>query len=440
MARSIQIGVVGYGTVGHGVVHGLLDRKKLIQNRTGLDVELRWVCDRGFAKNKKSFKGKTQSTHDVQEILQDDQVDIVVELVGGVDAAKSIVLDALKAGKHVVTANKALMATAGKELFKQAKKSGVELYFEAAVGGGIPIIKGLREGLVDNYFNAIVGILNGTSNYILTQMRQQGWAFQDALKEAQSLGYAEKDPTLDVGGHDAAHKLALLAWLGYGLESPPKNIHTEGIEHIEPVDIENAAEMGYFIKHLAIAKRVAGGLEVRVHPALVHKHHLMANVEGVFNAVYVNGDRVGDQLFYGKGAGEKPTASAVIADIVDIAKKMQHASNDADAVVSAAGVSGLSLCKMGDVVSRYYLRFTVTDKPGVLAKITGILGDNEISIASVRQQERNQKQSVAVIIVTHEAKESDIKKSLTQVDRSAFIDKKTIVIRIEDSTEDLRES
>lgn len=431
MRHSIQIGVIGYGTIGHGVVHGLLERRKLIDQRTGIELNLKWVCDRKFLKNDVRIKG-VKTTAEARDLIDDPQLDIIVELIGGIEPARTFVSESLKAGKHVVTANKALIADSGKSLFAKAKRYDRELYFEAAVGGGIPIIKGLREGLVDNLFDEIVGILNGTSNYILTEMRLREIPFAVALKEAQELGYAEADPTLDVGGHDAAHKLALLAWLAFGLDAPPKRIHTEGIEHIEPLDIRNAEDMGYFIKHLAIAKRSDKGLEVRVHPALVQKTGLLANVEGVFNAVYINGDRVGDQLFYGKGAGEKPTASAVIADIVDISKKLRVKGLTEQKQLKSTESESLPLCKMGEVVTRYYLRFSVSDKPGVMAKIAGILGRNQISIARVAQEERNQ-ESVPVMIVTHEAVESNLKKALTQIDKLSVIKKPTIVLRIEDS-------
>ena len=428
MEQAVQVGVIGCGTVGTGVARALLDKAHLLEERIGTRIALKWVCDR---KRPKTLRlPPNRFTRDARVILNDPDVQIVVELIGGIHPAKEFITAALRSGKHVVTANKALLAEAGHELFALANRSGVDLFFEASVGGGIPIIKSLRESLLANELNAILGIVNGTSNYILTQMREKRLSFHEALLEAKQHGYAERKPSLDIEGRDAAHKLAILAWLGFGTRVRLADVHTEGISQVSQADIQYADGLGYCIKPLAIAKRVENRLEVRVHPTLLERSHLLANVNGVYNAVYVHGDLVGAQLFYGRGAGQNPTASSVISDIADIARNV------------TLGVAGriptqistnhaLRLRRMDDIDSRYYLRFTVADKPGVLAQIAGILGRNKISIASVHQKERLAARIVHVVIMTHDAREANVRRALKAIDGFSTVKSKTVALRTE---------
>ena len=431
MSRKINVGLIGLGTVGLGVARTLLEKGRLLEDRIGARIVLRRVCDRSFRQAKRLRLPAALKTTNAAEVLRDPDIHIIVELIGGIEPAKSFVLEALRHGKHVVTANKALLAQAGNELFAAATRAHVELYFEASVGGGIPIIKLLREGLIANELDTILGIVNGTSNYILTQMKEQGLSFHEALLEAKHHGYAERNPSLDINGDDAAHKLAILTLLGFGLPVRPAQIHVEGISNISLADIQYADELGYCIKPLAIAKREDHELDVRVHPTLLAKSHLLANVNGVYNAIYVHGDLVGSGLFYGRGAGQNPAASSVVADIADVAR------NIASGVIQRIPLSDRSthgirrLRKMGNVETRYYMRFLMTDKPGVLARIAGVLGHHHISIASVHQKERKAAKIVPVVMMTHEAKESDMRSALETIDHLGFVKHPTVAIRTE---------
>lgn len=427
MAHVVNVGLIGCGTVGAGVAKALLEKPHALERRIGARVHLSRVCDRDL---KRARALKAPVTNDARSILRDPDIQIVVELIGGIHPAKELILDALKAGKHVVTANKALLAESGHELFAAAQRYGSDLYFEASVGGGIPIIKAIREGLIANDVDAIVGIVNGTSNYILTQMRDKQLSFHEALLGAKQHGYAERDPSLDIEGHDAAHKLAILTLLGFGVRVPLSAIHTEGISRVTLADIQYAEEMGYCLKPLAIAKVVDHELEVRVHPALLAKSHLLANVNGVYNGVYVHGDLVGAQLFYGRGAGQNPAASAVLSDIADVARNVA-AGTSQRIPLDPGSHRPLPLRRMDDVESRYYLRFSVIDKPGVLARIAGILGTFHISIATVHQKERRAAKTVPVIMMTHEAREVNVGKALALIDRMGVVKSKTVAIRTE---------
>ncbi len=431
MTGPIAIGIIGFGTVGSGVARALLERRRLLQHRIGTPVELRRVCSRDFRRSRGFRLPPGLATTDPARVLRDPEIGLVVELIGGIEPARTYILEALRRGKHVVTANKALLAHAGHELFRAATRAGVDLYFEASVGGGIPIIKALREGLIANDLDAILGIVNGTSNYVLTEMRDKRLSFHEALLEAKRHGYAERNASLDIDGHDASHKLAILALLGFGVSVPVAGMYIEGISKISEADIQYAGELGYCIKPLAIAKQEGRELELRVHPTLLAKTHLLANVDGVYNAIYVHGDMVGAQLFYGRGAGQSPAASSVLSDIADVAR------NIAAGVTSRIPLDGYAsrriqrLRRMGDVESRYYLRCMVTDKPGVLAKIAGVLGRHQISIATVHQKERRAARIVPVVMMTHEARESHMRRALDIIDRMSFVKQHTVAIRTE---------
>ncbi|OGX29733.1 MAG: homoserine dehydrogenase [Omnitrophica WOR_2 bacterium RIFCSPHIGHO2_02_FULL_67_20] len=431
MSTKINVGIIGVGTVGAGVARALLEKSRLLEQRVGARVVLRRVCDRDFRRPRGVTLPVRLRTRDPNAILHDPDIHIVVELIGGLEPARSIILEALRRGQHVVTANKALLAHAGGELFAAAARAKRDLYFEASVGGGIPIIKALREGLVANDIDTILGIVNGTSNYILTRMKEKQVSFHEALLEAKQHGYAERNPSLDIEGHDASHKLAILTLLGFGVQVRLRDIHIEGISKISQADIQYADELGYCIKPLAIAKQVDHELEVRVHPTLLAKSHLLANVDGVYNAIYVHGDMVGSTLFYGRGAGQNPAASSVVSDIADVARTIASGSRPRIPLGGRRGRGALRLRRVGNVETRYYMRFLVTDKPGVLATIAGVLGRHHISIASVHQKERRAARVVPVVMMTHEAKESNVRRALQQIDRLGFVKQPTVTIRTE---------
>ena len=430
MNPVVNVGLIGLGTVGTGVARALLERGRLLEQRVGARIVLKRVCDRNPKRAKALHLSAAAITTDARQVLRDPDIHVVVELIGGIEPASSFILEAIRQGKHVVTANKALLANEGRKLFAAADRYGADVYFEASVGGGIPIIKALREGLIANELNAILGIINGTSNYILTNMRDAGLSFHEALAEAKAHGYAERNPSLDVDGHDAAHKLTILTLLGFGTQVDLPEIHTEGISHISLADIQYADELGYRVKHLAIAKRVDHELEVRVHPALLAKSHLLANVNGVYNAIYVHGDLVGGELFYGRGAGQNPTASAVVSDLADVARNLAHGIAKRVPIFTTPH-RPLRVRRMDDIETRYYMRFTVIDKPGVLATIASILGRHRISIASVHQKERRAARIVPVVMMTHDAKEADLRKALAVIDRLGAVKSKTVAVRTE---------
>ena len=431
MANKINVGIIGVGTVGAGVARALLEKSRLLEQRVGARLVLRRACDRDFRRPKGVTLPARLRTRNPADILEDPDIQIVAELIGGLEPARSFILEALRRGKHVVTANKALLAKSGRELFAAAARAKRDLYFEASVGGGIPIIKALREGLVANEIDAILGIVNGTSNYILTRMREKGLSFHEALHEAKEHGYAERNPALDIDGHDASHELAILTMLGFGIQVDLDAIHVEGISKISQADIQYASDLGYCIKPLAIAKQVDHELEMRVHPTLLAKSHLLANVNDVYNAVYVHGDMVGSTLFYGRGAGQNPAASSVVSDIADVARNITSGQGARLLVGRKAGRSVRRVRRMGNVETRYYMRFLVTDTPGVLAKIAGVLGHHHISIASVHQKERRAARVVPVVMMTHEAKESNVRQALQAIDRMGFVKQPTVTIRTE---------
>ena len=428
--NKINIGVIGFGTIGSSVVKLLLERRLIFRERTLIDLNLAVVCDKDLRSKRDVLVPKAMMTDDVEKVITDPSIDVVVELIGGIHPAKEIVVRALGLGKHVVTANKLLLATEGEGIFKKAEEAGKEILFEASVGGGIPIIKSIREGMIGNTFHSIFGILNGTSNYILSRMSSEGYPFKKALEEAQLKGYAEKDPSLDIKGRDSAHKLAILSSLAFGKRVNIKDIYVEGISGISPFDIQYAKEMGYVLKLLAIAKRDGESLEVRVHPTLLPEEHLMSSVSGVYNAIFVDADLVGKQLFYGEGAGKLPTASAVLSDIMDIAYTIAYGRIPGKFAVPARSEIK-NIKRIEEVYMKYYVHFSAIDKPGVLAKIAHLLGKNNISIASVVQKERREASIVPVIMLTHAAKEKDMQEALKSIDKLPVIKRKTVLIRME---------
>ncbi len=420
--KPIQVGLLGIGTVGSGVFNVLQRNQGEILRRVGRGIEISMVADLDTARAEAVVGKGVQVVSDARAIIANPDIDIVVELIGGYGIAKQLVLEAIEAGKHVVTANKALLAVHGNEIFAAANRKGVMVAFEAAVAGGIPIIKSLREGLTANRIEWIAGIINGTTNFILSEMRDKGLDFDVVLKEAQRLGYAEADPTFDIEGIDAAHKVALMSAIAFGVPVQFDKAYIEGITKLGAQDIRYAEQLGYRIKLLGITKKTAKGIELRVHPSLVPAKRLIANVEGAMNAVMVHGDAVGTTLYYGKGAGSEPTASAVIADLVDIARL--HSADAAQRVPHLAfqpdAMCDTPVLPMSDVVTSYYLRLKVADEAGVLAKVTGILAQAGISIDAVLQREADEvggegSTQTDLIILTHDCVEAKMNQALAQM-------------------------
>jgi homoserine dehydrogenase len=432
--RTIQIGVVGAGTVGGGVVKLLARKAGAFDERLGLPLRLARIADPVEARFAELPVGEARCSARAEDVLADPEIDIVVELIGGTTTARELILEALRRGKHVVTANKALIAEQGPALFQAAQEARVSLYFEASVGGGMPAIKTIREALVGNDLVSITAIINGTCNYVLTQMEAHGWDFARALGEAQRQGYAEADPALDVEGRDAGHKVAIMASLVHGGYLPYDRLSVEGITRIGPEDVAVARELGYCIKLLGIIRREhrEHEVDVRVHPVLLHRDHILASVSGVMNAVLLEGDAVGPILLYGRGAGEMPTASAVVSDIVDVARNLQSGAPLRIPMDYYARDNLLRLKPLDVLESRYYLRFSVEDEPGVLAAIATALGRHRISIASVMQKEVNHPDFVPVIFLTHDAVEKSVRDAVAEVERLPFVRRPTQLIRIED--------
>jgi homoserine dehydrogenase len=420
--KNIQVGLLGIGTVGSGVFTVLQRNHDEIVRRAGRGIEITMVADLDTARAKVVVGEKVQVVSDARAVIANPDIDIVIELIGGYGIAKALVMEAIAAGKHVVTANKALLAVHGTEIFQAADAKGVMVMFEAAVAGGIPIIKSLREGLTANRIQWIAGIINGTTNFILSEMRDKGLDFGVVLKEAQRLGYAEADPTFDIEGVDAAHKATIMAAIGFGIPVQFDKAHVEGITKLTATDIKYAEQLGYRIKLLGISKRRDNGIELRVHPTLVPNKRLIANVEGAMNAVMVQGDAVGTTLYYGKGAGSEPTASAVIADLVDITRMATAtAAQRVPALAFQPGsMNTMPVLPMGDVVTAYYLRLRVADEAGVLAQVTGIVANAGISIDAVLQREADEvggegATSTDLIILTHDCKEATMNAAMAQM-------------------------
>lgn len=429
--KTINVGLIGFGTVGTGVAKILLREKALIRERTGIKVNLARIADIDLKRPRNVKVPSSILTKDARKIINDPEIDIVVELVGGCRFAKNVVTEALTNGKAVVTANKALLAEHGKEIFATAEKYQSDLYYEASVAGGIPVVKLLREGLVANKIQKMLGIVNGTANYILTKMSKEGMSFKEALGLAKQEGFAEANPKLDVDGIDSAHKLVLLSSLATGTWVELGKVYTEGITHITHQDILNAEELGYVVKLLAIAKESNSRIEARVHPTLVSKKYQLAYVNGVYNAVFIEGNNIGKGMYSGRGAGQLPTASAVVSDIVDVSRNICYGAAQR---ISAIRFSNKSkrVVSMDDVFCQYYLRFTALDKPGVLARISGILGKNKIGIAAVIQKRRDERNAVPVVMMTHKAKEKNVNRALVVIDKLSEIKHKTMRIRVED--------
>jgi homoserine dehydrogenase len=422
---NINIGLFGFGTVGSGVVKVLCHKKDFFENQLGINLTLKKIVDKDITTKRDIEVDSSILSTNPEDILKDEDIDVVIELIGGYEPARTFILTALRSGKNVVTANKAVLSKYWQEIFLTGNEFGTKVYFEAAVAGGIPLISSIRQGLIANKITAIFGIINGTCNYILTKMEKEDKEFTQALHEAQTSGFAEKDPTLDIEGDDTAHKLAILTSLAFGQWVNDDKIYTEGITNITKKDILYAQELGYAIKLLGIAKLVNDEIEVRVHPTMIPKTHLLASISGVYNGIYLIGDLTGPLIFYGQGAGKLPTSSAVISDLINLTYELENKAN-----FYYLPKDKLKIKKIEDVKSKYYIRFSALDKPGVLAAISGILGEYKISIASVIQKERGD--VVPVIMLTHEAKEGSIKKALEKIDKLDTIKDKSLVIRVEE--------
>lgn len=433
--KEIRVGLAGLGTVGGGTWAVLNRNASEISRRAGRSIRVTCVADLDIAKAEKMVAGKARVVPDAMAMARDPEIDVVVELIGGYGFAKEFVLEAIRNGKHVVTANKALLATHGNEIFAAAQAKKVMVAFEAAVAGGIPIIKALREGLTANRIEWIAGIINGTTNFILSEMRDRGLPFADVLREAQQLGYAEADPTFDIEGVDAAHKATIMAAIAFGIPMKFDQAHIEGISKLSAKDIAYAEQLGYRIKLLGITKRHANGVELRVHPTLISSKKLIANVEGAMNAVWVKGDAVGHTMYYGKGAGAEPTASAVIADLVDVARtitadpenRVPHLAFQPDQL------SNLPILPIDEIESGYYLRLRVKDEPGVLADITRALADGAISIDAFFQREPDEGASETdVILITHQCVEKKMRAAIARIEALPTVVSEVVMLRMEE--------
>ncbi len=435
---DIKAGLIGFGNIGAGVVRMLQDNAGVIRKKTGTGIVLKRIADLDITSDRGVAVDPACLTTDVNQIFNDPEISIVIELIGGYEPAKTFVLKAIASGKHVVTANKALLALHGDEIYTAAAAKGVEVQYEAAVGGGIPVLSAIKGNLAGNRFGSVFGIMNGTCNYILTRMTQEGADFADVLQNAKELGYAEPDPTFDIEGTDTAHKLAVLASLCFGTRIDFGAIYTEGITAISGIDIRFAEQFGYRIKLLAIGKQTDDGqLEVRVHPTMIPQDNPLADVNGVFNAIRLAGDFVGPVMFYGRGAGQNPTASAIVGDIIEISRSITAGVRSRRAAplgFQDETIATLPLKPMEEIVTKFMLRFAALDQPGVLAGIAGALGLRGISIESMVQTTRhNGGQAVPIVIMTHEAREGSIREALAEIDRHDFICEKSRFIRIEDN-------
>ena len=430
--KPVKVGICGLGTVGGGTFNVLTNNAKDIARRAGRDIIIEQVAMRH--PNPAVEIGSVKTTEDVADVISNPDIDIVVELIGGYTVAKDVVMGAIENGKHVVTANKALIAVYGSEIFAAAEAKGVSVMYEAAVAGGIPIIKAIREGLAANHINWLAGIINGTGNFILTEMRDKGRDFADVLAEAQALGYAEADPTFDVEGIDAAHKLTILASIAYGIPLQFEHCYTEGISKVAPEDVEYAEELGYRIKHLGISSRTEKGIDLRVHPTLIPEHHPIAKVDGVLNAVTVNGDAVGDTLYVGAGAGAGPTASAVVADIIDLARTLEAPASASvnHLAFDSESIDNLRVLPIEQVETAYYLRIQVQDRTGVLASIATTLSEHDINIEALIQKEPRMENDLAqIIILTHKVEEARMNAAIEAVESLDSTHGKITRIRVE---------
>jgi homoserine dehydrogenase len=435
--KKINVGLLGCGTVGTGVAKILLENQKIINSRVGVPIVLKHVADIDTESDRGISFDEGVFINDAERVVDDPDIEIVIEMIGGEGIAKDLMLKAIDNNKQIVTANKALIAGHGNTIFKKASEKGVDIAFEASVGGCIPIIKSLRESLVGNSIKSMTGILNGTCNYILSKITHDGISFDDALSQAQASGFAEADPTFDVEGIDTAHKLAILTALSYGMEINLKDIYIEGITGITPMDIEFARQFGYSIKLLAISKNMGDTIEARVHPTMIPFENLLSNVNGSLNAVTISGDAVGDMVLYGHGAGMMPTASAVVGDVVDLARNLISGSKGRIPSLSfqPEKIKNIPVLPIEEISTHYYFRFSALDQPRVLSKISGILGDRGISIKTVHQKERKTNGAVPLVMLTHRAKEVNVKEALAKVADLDIIDKKPTIIRIENENQ-----
>src|SRR6185369_8095045 len=436
---DIKVGLIGFGNIGAGVVKLLQENANVIRGKVGTGIVLKRIADLDITTDRGVTVAPGVLTTSVNDIFDDPEISVVIELIGGYEPAKTFVLKAIEKGKHIVTANKALLALHGEEIYAAAARKGVEVQFEAAVGGGIPVLTAIKGNMAANNFGSVIGIMNGTCNYILTRMTQEGADFTDVLKAAQELGYAEPDPTFDIEGIDTAHKLAILVSLCFGTAIDFKAIYTEGISGISGMDVKFANDFGYRIKLLAIGKLSDGKVEARVHPTMIPLHNPLADVNGVFNAIRLTGDFVGPVMFYGRGAGQNPTASAIVGDLIGLARSMQAGAGRRISPLGIldARVGKIPVKPMSEIVSKYMLRFSALDKPGVLAAIAGSLGRHGISIESMVQTARQADDNapVPIVIKTHEAREGSVQAALDEIDRLDIICEKTGFIRIEDNLE-----
>jgi homoserine dehydrogenase len=435
--KVINVGLLGCGTVGTGVAKLLIENQALLRSRVGAVLKLKSIADIDTRRERGLDLAPGVMVPDARPVVDDPEIDIIVEMIGGEGIARELILKAIQNGKQVVTANKALLAIHGNTLFAAAAAGGVDLAFEASVGGCMPIIKTLRESLVANRIHAMTGILNGTCNYILTKITQDGSPFQEALAEAQKNGFAEADPTLDVGGFDTAHKLALLTALAYGMQINYEDIYIEGISKITPQDIGFAADFGYRVKLLAIGKDRGSAVEARVHPTMIPEDNILSSVSGSLNAITVSADAVGDILLSGRGAGMLPTASAVLSDVVDIARNLVNGTTGRVPALSYQRdqIRQVPLLPIEDLTTHYYFRFSALDRPGVLSKISGILGNHEISLKSVHQKGRKTNGAVPIVMLTHRAREADVKQALAEIAFLDVVSDRPVVIRIEDDND-----
>nr|CBX27063.1 Homoserine dehydrogenase [uncultured Desulfobacterium sp.] len=436
--RKINIGLLGCGTVGTGVARILLEKKDLISSRIGAVLELKYVADLDTSLDRGIKFAEGVFVSDASKVVDDPEIDIIIELIGGEKIAKDLILRAIDNKKQIVTANKALLASSGNEIFKAAGVKGVDVAYEASVGGCMPVIKSIRESLIGNNISSMTGILNGTCNYILSKITDDGSTFEAALLEAQIKGFAEADPTLDIEGLDTAHKLAVINSIAYGMEINLKDIYIEGISKITPLDIEFAGQFGYRIKLLAISKHRGNFVEARVHPTMIPFRNMLSNVNGSLNAVTITGDDVGDILLYGKGAGMMPTASAIISDIADLARNILCGSVGRVPLLSCqmTNIRSIPILPVDEILTQYYFRFSSQDRPGVLSKISGILGKYGISLKSVHQKGRKTNGSVPIVMFTHLCREEDVRKAFDEISKLDVVSSKPALIRIEDDSEE----
>ena len=428
--KEIGVGILGFGTVGAGVADGLLRHREVMASRTGVDIVLRKIADLDITTDRGIKIPAGVLTTDAPSVIADPSVQIVVETIGGTGSARKFVLDALNAKKCVVTANKKLLAEHGKEIFDTAEANGVDIYFGASVGGGIPIIRVLREGLVSNDIESIHGILNGTCNYILTRMEREGASFDDVLKDAQRLGYAEADPSLDIDGFDTAHKACILTALAYGFQPTLDQVQVEGIRNLAGIDVKYAADFGYRIKLLAVVAKAGDSVEVGVHPTLIPFTHMLSNVNDALNAAMVKGDMSDYTMYYGRGAGRAPTASTVVGDIADIARNLAHGETRHRRGVPTYAAGKLALTAAGDIVSKFYVRFMVADRAGAFGTIATILGRHGVSISAATQTESSEKGFIPVVILMHEAKTSDLESAIREIVASGVVESEPVKLRM----------